>query len=188
MAFFHYSHSKALKLAISIVVLLILFPALFRILFAAQDEISYGAGAGLSTCSEFFAREESDLSVCTTSYNIAIGNTGSNHQEIVTIEVASVPNNRRVNWRVLDIVASKRRPIGPRVTNQQLGDTLQFEIQDLEPNRMVEISIYSQGLESAEQMENISVKVAASGSVIETNPRTTIALRFLRNLGGFFGF
>lgn len=188
MTFFHYSHSKALKLALGIVVLLILFPALFRIIFAAQDEISYGAGPGLSTCSEFFAREQSDLSACTTSYNIAVGNTGSNIQEVVTIEVASVPKNRRVNWNILDIVASKRRPIGPRVTNQQLGETLQFEIEDLEPNRMVEINIYSQGLESAEQMENIDITVAARGSVIETNPRTTVALRFLRNLGGVFGF
>lgn len=143
MALFHYSHNKALRLVLGIVLLFIVFPALFRIVFAAKDEVSYGTSFGLSTCNGFFIDAGSDLTRCTTSYNITVGNTGTNHQELVRIELTSVPKTRRLNWNVLDIVATSRRPIGPRISDQQLGDTLHLEIQDLEPNRLVEFSISS---------------------------------------------
>ena len=188
MALFHYSHNKSLRLALGIVILFILFPALFSVVFAAKDEVSYGAGIGLSTCSDFFISEESDLTLCTTSYNITLGNTGSNHQELVIIDLTSVPKDSRMTWNVLDIVATTRRPIGPRISDHQLGETLHLEIQDLEPNRLVEFGITSRGIESAKQMQNITISVQANGSIIETNPRLTVTLRFLRNLGGIFGF
>lgn len=187
MALFHYSHNKALRLVLGIVLLIIVFPALFRIVFAAKDEVSYGASFGLSTCSDFFIDEESDLSRCITSYNITIGNTGTNHQELVRIDLTSVPKVRRLNWNVLDIVATSRTPIGPKISDQQQGETLHLQIQDLEPNRLVEFSISSQGIESAKQMENITISVQANGTTIEANPRMTVTLRFLRNLGGIFG-
>ena len=188
MALFHYSHHKSVKLALGIVFLFILFPVLFSIVFASKDEVSYAAGVGLSTCSDFFISEESQLTRCTTSYNITVGNTGSNHQELIIVDLTSVPKDRRMSWNVLDIVATKRRPMGPRVSDQQLGEALRLEIQDLEPNRLVEFRITSQGIESANQMKTITISVRADGSLIETNPRLTMTLRFLRNLGGIFGF
>ncbi len=188
MDLFHYSHRKAAKLALGIVTLLILFPVLFEVFFAAQDEISLGASTGISTCDDFYIREESELSRCTSTYNISLGNTGSNHQELITIELGSVPENRRISWNTLDIVATNREAIGPRITSQQLGETLVFEILDLQPNRLAEISISSQGIESAEMMENITMAVLAEGSIIEASPRTTVSLRFLSNLAGIFGF
>lgn len=36
-------------------------------------------------------------------------------------------------------------------------------------------------------MENITISVQANGTTIEANPRLTVTLRFLRNLGGIFG-
>ena len=188
MALFHYSHNKAVRLAIAIVVLLILFPALFRIIFAAKDEISLGAGVGFSTCGDFYIAEESELTNCTSTYNISLGNTGSNHQELVTIDLTPVPENHRLRWNSLDIVATNRTAIAPRITNQQLGDTLHLEIRNLQPNRLVEIGMSSQGAESAKQMEDITISVSAEGSIVETSPRMTVSLRFLSALGGIFGF
>ena len=188
MALFHYSHHKSGKLFLGVVVLFILFPVLFSIVFASKDEVSYSAGVGLSTCSDFFITDDSQLTRCTTSYNITLGNTGSSHQELVTIDLTSVPRDRRMIWNVLDIVATKRRPIGPRISDHQIGEDLRLEIQDLEPNRLVEFRLSSQGIEAAGQMENITISIQANGSTLETNPRMTVTLRFLRNLGGIFGF
>lgn len=188
MALFHYSQHKSVKLALGTVALLIVFPVLFSVVFASKDEISYSAAVGLSTCSDFFITEESQLSRCTNSYNIALGNTGSNHQELVIIDLTSVPKGRRMSWNVLDIVATKRRPIRPKISDHQLGETLRLEIQDLQPNRLVEVRITSQGIETTEQMEAITISVQANGSALEADPRLTVTLRFLRNLGGIFGF
>lgn len=188
MALFHFSHNKSVKLALGIVILLILFPVLFSVVFAAKDEVSYGAGVGFSTCNDFFTKDESGLTRCTTFYNISLGNTGSNHQKLVVIDLTSVPKDRRLSWNALDIVATKRRPTGPRISEHHLGETLRLEIQDLEPNRLVEVRITSQGIESAKQMEAITISVQANGSTIETNPRLTVTLRFLKNLSGIFGF
>ena len=188
MEYFHYSHRKAISLAIAIVIMLILFPALFRIIFAAEDEISYSASAGISTCDEFYIREESERTRCTSSYTISLGNTGTNHQQQISIDLRSVPTERRLSWNLLDIVATNRKAIGPSISNQQLGDTLRFEIQDLQPNRLVEITILSQGAEHARQMQDIDIRVHAEGTVVQSNPRLTVSLRFLRNLTGIFGF
>jgi len=188
MALFHYSHQKSVRIALGVIILFILFPVLFSIVFASKDEVSYSSGVDLSTCSDFFISEESQLTHCTTSYTITLGNTGSNHQELVTVDLTSLPEDYRMSWNVLDIVATKRRPTGPRISDHQLGEGLRLEIQDLEPNRLVEFRITSRGIEAAEQMETITVSVQANGSTLETNPRLTVSLRFLRNLGGIFGF
>lgn len=188
MNLLHYSQGKGVRLVLGVIVLLILFPVLFNIIFAFKDEVSYGSGIGYSTCSDFYIRDESERISCSASYSISLGNTGSNHQDLVTIDLASVPDERRVGWNVLDIVATNRRPMGPRISNQQLGDTLHFDIHDLEPNRLVEISILTRGVESATQLENVTIEVQAKGSVLEADPHMTLALRFLRNLGGIFGF
>lgn len=188
MPLFHYSQSKSVRLAICIVVLFILFPALFRIIFAAKDEVSYSAGVGFSTCSDFYISDKSQLTRCTTTYDIALGNTGSTNQELIVVDLTSVPADSPLSWNVLDIVATKRRPIGPKISNHQLGDTIRIEIQNLEPNRLAEIRLSKQGIEFASKMENIGIAVQANGSTIQTNPRLTVSLRFLRNLGGIFGF
>lgn len=188
MALFHYSHNKAFRLAIAIVILLILFPVLFRVIFAAKDEISIAAGSGVSTCDGFYVADESELASCTSTYTVALGNTGSNHQKLVIVDLNSVPLERRLSWNAVDIVATNRRATGPEITIQQLGETLRFEIQDLQPNRMVEIDILSRGVEYAKQMENIDIAVQAEGSIVEASPRLTVSIRFLRNLSGVFGF
>ena len=188
MALFHHSHNKALGLTLGTILLLVLFPVLFKVIFAAKDEISLAASAGVSTCEDFYIDEESELSRCTSTYNISLGNTGSSHQELISIELTSVPENHRLSWNSLDIVATNREAIIPRIQNQHLGDTLQIEVRDLQPNRLIEIRVSSQGIDAARQMENISISVLAEGTIVETNPRTTVILRFLRNLGGIFGF
>lgn len=184
----HYSHSRAVWLALTVVLLLILFPVLFRIVFAARDEVSFAAGAGVSTCDAFYVDEESDLSRCTSTYNVSVGNTGSNHQSLIVVELSSVPENRRLSWGALDIVATNREATGPGITNQQRGEILRFEIEDLQPNRVVDISISSQGVENARQMENIAASIQAEGAIVEASPRLTVYLRFIRNLAGAFGF
>jgi hypothetical protein len=188
MSILHYSQNKAIRVALGVIVLLVLFPALFRIVFAEKDEVSFEAGTGISTCSDFFVRDQSDISYCTSTYEIAIGNTGTRNQEVIIIDLSPVPEEHRVSWNVLDIVATSRRPIGPRVSNQQIEGSLQFEIQDLEPNRLVEISLYTQGPEFKEAIEKIDIALSATGNIIETNPRTTVLLRLLKNLSGIFGF
>ncbi|GJM14113.1 MAG: hypothetical protein DHS20C12_25160 [Pseudohongiella sp.] len=188
MSLFEYSQRKSVRLALGVAALFIVFPVLFNIVFASKDEVSFAAGVGFSTCNDFFASDESGLSRCASSYNITLGNTGSNNQELITIDLSSVPEDTRLGWNVLDIVATSRRPIGPTISEQQLGDSLRLEIQDLEPNRLVEFTIAGRGIESAKQMEGITLSVQAEGTVIQTNPRLTVGMRFLRNLGGIFGF
>lgn len=171
-----------------VIVLLVLFPALFRILFAAQDEVSYGAGTGISTCDGIYLNDDSDLSRCTSTYDITIGNTGTNHQELIVIELGKIPKTSRLNWSALDIVATNRKPTGPRVVEQKIDDQLRIEIHDLDPNRLVQINLSSRGIESARQMEGVTMTIQAEGSVISANPRLTVVLRFLRNVTSIFGF
>ena len=188
MSFLSYSQNKSIRLALVVVLLLLLFPALFRIVFASEYEVSYGAEAGISTCGEFYIDDESELLSCTSTYNVSIGNTGSSHQSLIVVELTSVPESHRLSWGAQDIVATNREANGPQITNEQLGDRLRFEIQDLQPNRLVDFNISSQGAEHAAQMENIAISVQAEGSVIEASPRLTISMRFLRNFGAMFGF
>ncbi len=188
MSYFHYTQNKAIRLALVVVLFLFLFPVLFRIVFASEDEVSFGAGAGVSTCADFYIDDESELLSCTSTYNISIGNTGTSHQDLIVVELTSVPENRRLTWGAQDIVATNREANGPLISNQQQGDRLRFEIQNLQPNRLVGISIRSQGAEHAAQMEDIGFSIEAEGAIIEASPRLTVSLRFIRNLGAMFGF
>ncbi len=188
MDLLHYSQSKAVRAALVAALLLILFPVLFKIVFAAKDEISYGVDYGLSTCGDFFIANEAEKLTCTASYNITLGNTGINNQQLVILDLTSVPEDVRISWNVVDIVATNRRPIGPRISSEQQQETLTFEIEDLEPNRLVEISLSVRGAESAKRLEDIALLPQATGSILNSNPRATVALRFFRNLGGIFGF
>lgn len=183
----HFSQRKAALLAIGVVFLL-LFPTVFGVIFPAKDELSYSAGVAYSTCDAFYADTDSDLSRCTTSYNITLGNTGSNDMDLIYLELAPVPQERRLSWNVLDIVATNRRAAGPAISTQQKGEIVIIEIRNLQANRLVEFTISAQGLESMQGIRDIEAVLRAEGSILEVNPRATVSLRFLRSLGAVFGF
>lgn len=188
MSLLDYIQNKNVRIVLCIVVLFIVFPTLFRIFFAAKDEISFAAGTGFSTCSDFFIDDESELARCTSNYNVTVGNTGTNNQELIVVNLSNVPEGSRVAWNVVDIVATNRRPVGPIVENRQIEDILKFEIRDLEPNRLVELNILSQGVEASGLLEDIALSIESNGSQVETNPRLTVVLRFFRSVAGIFGF
>ena len=183
-----YNQKRAVICVAVLLILFVFFPVTFRILFAADYEVSYGAGLGFSTCSDFYISDESELSRCTSRYNITVGNTGTEIQELIEIKLLPVPADSYLNWNVLDIIATNKSSVRPAITEQREVEELQIQIRNLGPNRLIEFSLTGRGLEAAQAMENITVEVDAMGSMIQSNPRLTLALRFIRNLAGIFGF
>ena len=187
MALLTYSHKRALYLGGSVIAIAILFPTVFSILFAAADEVSYSAGIDSSTCTDFLIQQGAGAALCTTRYGVVVGNTGTNKQDLVTVELYDVPSESRVGWSALDLVATSVRPTGPEVTEVALENGLRLVIADLAANRLVQFSLVARGPESIAQLQRVSVAVQANGRVIETNPHLTVVSRFVRNVFGVFG-
>ena len=187
---YSYTHNqrRLLILVGGVVILLVVFPVIFRILFAADYEVSYSAGFGVSTCSDFYISDASQLVSCTSRYNLIIGNTGTQMQERIAVKLQSIPAGSRLNWNVLDIVATNNSAARPEITSQRDANELQILIQNLAPNRLVEFSAVSSGNEAAKVMQQSSIEIAATGTMIQANPRLTLILRFIRNMAGIFGY
>ena len=168
------------------VFVVIAFPTLLEIIFANEDEISYSAGAGLSTCSEFFNDNEAALANCTTPFILRIGNTGMNFQERVEVRLSPVPAYIGLSKSSQDIVATARRAENPDIIENHTAESLHFIINDLAANKLVEILLVTRGAENGRALENITVTFTANGTVIESNPRLTVLARFARNVIGIF--
>lgn len=188
MALLDYSHKKAITVGGIVLVLFFLFPTIFSVLFPADNEVSYSAGIASSTCSDFFLEAGADGSSCTTRYSVVVGNTGSNLQEVVTVELRPLLPGQPVGWNVVDIVATAVRTPPPTITDVVLEDGRRLVIEGLAPNRQVEFVLPGRGMQSVAQMENVSATVGASGRVIASNPSLTVMSRFVKNVFGIFGF
>lgn len=187
MALLDYSHKKAITFGAVILVLFVFFPTLFSVLFPAADEVSYSAGVASSTCSAFFVEAGADGSSCSTRYSVVVGNTGSNLQEVVTVELRPLLPGQPVGWNIVDIVASAVRTPPPTITDEVLEDGRRLVIEGLAPNRQVVFILPGRGMQSVEQMANISATVVARGRVIASNPSLTVMSRFVKNVFGIFG-
>ncbi len=182
-----YSHRRGVTTAAIIIVLLIIFPTLFSIIFASRDEISFESGFSVSNCRSIFLDQPEEEERCLSTYRVVLGNTGSNPQELVSVEMNDVPEVFRKYTGAINIVASARPPVNPEITESQQGQNLHYEIRGLEPNRLVEISITTLGLPAYERLQQLEVNVNATGTVIEASPYVTVTSRFFRNMLGVFG-
>lgn len=188
MALLDYTHRKAITFGLGILVLFVLFPTVFSVLFPASNEISYSAGVSSSTCGGFFVDADSDGSSCTTRYGITVGNTGVNRQEIITLEVHGVPAALPLGWSMQDIVASSVRSPAPQIVEMPMNYGRRIVIEGLAPNRLVQFTLIARGMESVELLNGIDVAVQATGRVIDNDPTLTVISRFFKNLFGVFGF
>jgi hypothetical protein len=181
-----FTQRRALATALGVIFIAVVFPTALAIIFATEDEVSYSAVAGLSTCSDFFIKNDAQLERCTSPFKIVLGNTGSNTQPLVSIRISPVPAELRMGQSVQDIVASARRSENPEISQHSIDNTRLFTIRNLAPNKLVAIDLVSRGIESHQQLQQLQVEVEATGSVIESNPRLTVLSRFARNLLGLF--
>jgi hypothetical protein len=179
---------KVLIWVAGVVLIALLFPALFRIVFAAKDEVSYSAGLSITTCQGFLANGYSSPESCRANYRVVLGNTGSNPQQEVLLTLAPVPDTWLLSSGALDIVASAERRAVPGIEHQQLEERLRITVTNLEPNRLVEINVTTRGAEAAELLSTAAITIDANGTVIESNPRLTVTARFFRNLFSVVGF
>jgi len=187
MALFDYSHKKAILFGLTTVILLLLFPALFAVVFPASNEVSYDAGIGFSTCNDFYLDDDDDPAMCTSQYNIIVGNTGKVTQEYIAITIDGMPGSPRIGWSAQDIVASSVRPTPALITEERNNLQRVLTIEHLAPNRLVEFRFQIRGMAARQQLENIEVTVNATGHLIHSNPTLTVISRFAKNIFGVFG-
>lgn len=178
---------RVLAWGAGVLVLLLFFPSLFHLTFASRNEVSFSASPGINTCRGVFIEDSDEAETCVTSYQITLGNTGTELQHQVTVALSPAPTMVRFGANSLDIVASAERLPAPRVSQQTKGDALEFLIEDLHPNRLVEIRFTTRGLAAFELLKTMETKVYADGVVIDTNPHVTVIARFARAVFGLFG-
>ena len=166
----------------------LVWPTGLRLFFGADKEISYSAGFDFTTCSGFLANESIDSDRCRAEYRIALGNTGSEVQEQILLELAPVPPTWRLGVNVTDIVASAKEKVQPVIEHQQTGEKLNISIENLQPNRMVRLQIVTIGAEAAELLATTEAHILSAGEVVESNPELTVVARFFRSVFSVFGF
>ncbi|MDP6536185.1 MAG: hypothetical protein QGG02_07640 [Gammaproteobacteria bacterium] len=179
-------HRKVLWCFSGVLIVAVVFPTLFEIIFATADEISFSAGTGLSTCGDFFIEDETARDFCTTPIALVVGNTGTNTQEIVDIRVSPLPDYVGLSSSAQDIVATARRADNPVIVENHSAERLHFTLKNLAANKLVEILLITRGAEQGQLLENLSIDIDATGTIIETNPRLTVMARFARYLVGVF--
>lgn len=188
VALLEYTHRKAIILIIVAIVLAVLFPSVFGMVFPSANEISYDAGISNSTCSDFYFPDGKNRQRCTSQFLVVIGNTGTVPQKLTTVELDYMPDVQRMNWTELDIVASSVRPARATITEQAKGPGRVYLIENLAPNRLIEFSFTARGDQARATLANIQVAVQAKGRLINSNPHLTLASRFIRNILGVVGF
>lgn len=174
--------------AAALILLLLFWPAGFRLFFSSTDEISFSAGFDFTTCSGFLANESIDSERCRADYRISLGNTGSNAREHIRIDLAPVPPTWRLGVNVTDIVASAREKIQPEIEHWQVDETLTITIENLQPNRMVTLQLMTIGAEAADLLKTTGAEVHSDGELVETSPQLTVVARLFRSLFAVFGF
>lgn len=179
---------KILWWVAGVALLALLFPSLFRVVFAARDEVSYSAGLSMTTCQGFLANGYSTPETCRATYQVILGNTGTNPQDEIVVTLSPVPETWLLDTAALDIVASAQRRATPAIRHAQERDSLVIAISNLQPNRLVELTLMTRGAESAELLTRTTAQVTSTGSVVASNPRLTVTARFFRNLLSVAGF
>lgn len=183
----HFFRRRVMLWCGAVVLLFILWPGGFRLIFPAANEVSFNAGLNFTTCSGFLANDSIDSDRCRTDYRVALGNTGSNAQEHIELVLSPVPETWRLGLSVSDIVASAREKVRPRIIHHQVDDTLTFEITNLQENRQIVLQLTTLGAEAAELLAQTEAEIKAEGIVIGTNPQLTVVARFFRSMFSLFG-
>ncbi|MEQ8953521.1 MAG: hypothetical protein RL120_05255 [Gammaproteobacteria bacterium] len=183
-----FSHRKAVITVAVVLLLLLVFPSLFAIVFPSREELSYQAGFSTSNCRAMFIDQPGEAQRCLSTYRVELGNTGVEPQALVTVVLADVPPIFRKYTGAINIVASARPPVNPEITETERDGDLYYEIRGLEPNRLVAISISTLGVDAYQGLQDMEISVDAAGTVIEASPYVTVTSRFFRNILGVFGF
>lgn len=170
-----------------VLVLLLCFPTLFHLVFSSQQEVSVETDIGITTCLGVFLNEPGDVDSCVTDYRVVIGNTGTMVQSRVTVRLSPPPDPVRFSSSVVAIIASARSAPPPVISQQVEPDTLSIHIDNLHPNRLVEIHLSTRSLEAYRQLQTMAATVTADGTVIATNPHVTVLARFVRTVYSLFG-
>lgn len=171
-----------------LLLLAVLFPGLLRVLFAADEELSYSAGLSYTTCAGLTSSRYSTDDTCRVAYAIVVGNTGTVVQNEIRVIVQPVPNEWRLGFNAQDIVASAERRAVPEISYEQNGDEVVISIRNLQPNRLVDLEMLSLGTESLRQFQAAQTRLEADAAIVETSPRLTVVSRFARNVFSVFGF
>ena len=183
----HINRRRIVAWSLGLLLLLLIWPGSFRLFFGADNEISYSAGFDFTTCSGFLANESIDSERCRAEYRITIGNTGSEVQQQILLELAPVPPTWRLATSVTDIVASAQEKIQPAIEHEQLASTLNIRIEDLHPNRVVRLQIITIGADAAELLATTEAHILSDGTIVQSNPELTVVARFFRSLFSAFG-
>jgi hypothetical protein len=83
-------------------------------------------------------------------------------------------------------VATARRADNPVIVEYHTAESLHFTLQNLAANKLIEILLITRGEEQGRLLENLTIDIDATETIIETNPRLTVMARFARNLLGLF--
>lgn len=172
----------------TVLLLALVFPGLLRVLFAADEEVSYSAGLSYTTCRGLASSDYSTDETCRVAYAIVVGNTGTVVQDEVRAVVQPVPADWRLGYNAQDIVASAERRAVPDISYVQTGDAVVITIGNLQPNRLVDLEMLSLGVESLRLFETSQVRLEADAAIVEASPRLTVVSRFARNVFSVFGF
>lgn len=182
----YFSLRRIVLWLLALAVLAVVFPTALKVIFAADDEVSYSAGLSMTTCSGFLANDRGGDD-CVARYEMVLGNTGSQPQPRIEIRFAPVSILGHINYQALSIVASANRSVSPEISYSQEGEILLFVVENLAPNRLVEIDFDARGRGPAEQLAFAEAQIRGPATVIESNPRLTVVSRFVRNLFSAFG-
>lgn len=157
---------------------LMLMPAvnLFSVLFGHGTELSYSGDTSFSTC-------RMEHVSCVTYVEIKLGNTGTEPQDDVEIDLSKFPRWNTVSYGFKKIVASNESLRQPEVSiDRQVGT---IRIDRLEVNLMLEFDIGFFGEESYRALEGAEAVIHSRGRVVESDPKATALARAFRTAFAF---
>jgi hypothetical protein len=170
-----------------LVVIFIVFPTSFRLIFAADRELSYSAGISSTTCEGLSSSRYSSPESCRVVYRLLLGNTGTELLQDIQIRLEPVPDDSRLNIYSQDIVASARQSGDLNASHEIINNALGINLGQLAPNRQVYLDLVSAGVESLELLQDSELSIEADAVLIDSNPQLTVISRFFRNLVSVFG-
>ncbi len=165
----------------------IVFPTSFRLIFAADRELSYSAGISSTTCEGLSNSRYSSQESCRVVYRLLLGNTGTELLQDIQIILKPVPEESRLNIYSQDIVASARQSEALNASHEQADGALLVNLGQLGPNRQVYLDVVGTGIVNLELMRGSEVHIEADAVLIDSNPQLTVVSRFFRNLVSVFG-
>lgn len=155
-------------------------------LLRPAHEVLYSGNLSMAHCSTATGQP-----TCALKYRFSVGNTGTEVQDSVRIELPAELPRATLDTKISDIVASARKTPQALVRQEAATGSTVFLISDLAPNTVVDIDLFCALCERADvdAFRGIRARVEAKGNVTEADPRVATfrngIVKFLRVLGLF---